>query len=125
MKNESQTNNLLPPRTKRRRFNKETDVSEIYELAMCKLYRDDHHFIKNPKILKCGHSFCHKCLQNELRCNSTIYCVICIQSFPIYNIEELTPNHFIKEIVKTIPEIHKRSVKELNKNISILSAGTI
>lgn len=92
-------------------------------VVMCKLEKEDHHVLKDPKVLPCGNTACLECIEKNVDINSNFLCKFndCNEIHTILNAEKLPVNvlaeNAIRDNRRTITEylINKlqRSMNEL------------
>lgn len=62
-----------------------------------------HEILKEPRLLPCLHSICTSCASSKLgKSNECIICPICEDVVHISNIEDLTLNHWLNNVINTI-----------------------
>lgn len=79
---------------------------------MCaELYSEE--FDRTPRVLRCGHTFCTKCL-SRIVYQRSIKCPVCnrVHRLPKSNILELSPNYAVLQLAKTEEEGMQRIIPQ-------------
>ena len=77
---------------------------------------------KCPRMLNCGHTFCHSCLERILQ-NSKL-CSTCNKKITFNNVGDVPINYALKSILDDYQKtIEKSAIPEIGENSSLIEDG--